>query len=168
MTSTEVGLVVIVVAITLTALNRLPRTRAIALFVAICSVGLGGRGGSMIAEGAGEAARLAGSALSALFGPAAAAIGGGVIAIAAAIFAIVRLHEKHGGRVVTFAAVLAAVMCVAGVTGVRALNNLPHSVQQGVTSTQTATRAAAHPGGRSHDHHTAPPAGRLSAHPGRG
>lgn len=136
MSTTEWGLIAIAVSAALTLVKWFPRVRAVGMFLGICIVGLGGTFGGMVSKGGAEGAHLADSATASVTGTP-TTIGGGLIVAVCAVIVIYALKSGQDKRSTTVLAAVIAILCVAGVTGIKAFDQAPSTVRQGVTNSQT-------------------------------
>jgi hypothetical protein len=135
LTPTELGALLIALSITAYALGRLPKARAVAIFLGVVLLGLSGHLVSIAAKGITILQSLGGTATAWAFG---AAVPGLLVAVGGFIL-IHDVMPKHSAKRRTFWLALAlGVIVAAGASGIPALSNLAPATRTAVTQTTSA------------------------------
>ena len=112
--------------------------RAVMAFVGTILIGFSGFAGKVLSWLGTEGAKLADWTLGWAFGHAAATVGGTVLTLAALIIFVHDLHpKKTAGKRTGWAGIALAVLLLAGVSGIPALQQIVPGVRNGVQTVKT-------------------------------
>jgi hypothetical protein len=134
MTQLEIGLIVVALSVTAHALGRFKKAAPVAVFTGILMIGTSGKIISLASHALMWAFGLLGRLGTEILGYSAASI----FAVAVAVLGFVFIHDilpKHGAkRRAFYIAIVLGVLVATAATPFAALNQLPATVSQGVSS----------------------------------